>query len=226
MPPAGWPRAGAQRLKGGVGGGRGCGSRFNRSPWERKRTQGGDAYRVLSAASGDGAACGNAEMSVGNKKQTQSMRPPPCCLTDTVLTKCTQQNGASPPSQPLPALHLNRALLLNRNMDTTSTARGFAPTALCRYAIGIPQSTPIPCGQMTPYKQAAKANCVLFTWGSDSPSWLKGSSWCNNPLKAVRPLQGGQRRPRAGLADGSLVTPRVWLSCWKFLAGARGPAPP
>lgn len=110
-------------------------------------------------------------------------------------------------------------------MDTTSTARGFAPTALCRYAIGIPQSTPIPCGQMTPYKQAVKANCVLFTWGSDSPSWLKGSSWCNNPLKAVRLLQGGQRRPRAGLADGSLVTPGVWLSCWKFLAGARGPAP-
>ena len=95
MPPAGWPRAGAQRLKGGVGGGQGCGSHFTRSPWERKRTQGGDAYRVLSAASGDGAACGNAEMSAGNKKQTQSMRPPPRCLTDTVLTKCTQQNGAS-----------------------------------------------------------------------------------------------------------------------------------
>lgn len=66
----------------------------------------GDAYRVLSAASGDGAACGNAEMSAGNKKQTQSMRPPPRCLTDTVLIKCTQQNGASPSSQPLPALHL------------------------------------------------------------------------------------------------------------------------
>lgn len=58
----------------GVGDGQGCGSGSRKSPWRRQGTQRRIAYRVLSAASGNGAACGNAEISGGNKKQIQSVR--------------------------------------------------------------------------------------------------------------------------------------------------------
>ena len=46
--------------------------------------QGGkSAYRELSAPSVNGAACGNAEMSGGNGKKIQGMRPVPTTPGDT-----------------------------------------------------------------------------------------------------------------------------------------------
>lgn len=66
-------RSGVHRVGGD---GQRCGSSCPKCPWRRKGTRHGNAYRVLSAASGNGAAGGNAEMSGGNEKQIRSMRPP------------------------------------------------------------------------------------------------------------------------------------------------------
>lgn len=81
-------------------------------PRYRRGTWHGDSYRVLSAASGWGAACGKAEMSAGDKAQTQSVRP---LFPDLRASTCPEgENRFSLSSCPYSPAHSHRhPLVLN-----------------------------------------------------------------------------------------------------------------